>query len=567
MKTRKQLIVACAVLILGIITFIVIPALPGILPFSEKTFISEGLAEQWFSVFLGFVFTAIITYLLLSRQSQDQLDISMKEKVYEEKLKIYKDYLDVLKGIIEDRRLSTEEETKLRIETAKLAVHTDSRLFERICQRVKDLIMSMCSDDDDCLQAPVMDARPDGDDDLRGEGEKTPNYSKKERRSGEMLAALMEVVTCIKIELYSPSGEIVEKLKELDSKQKFYSHSGKVVAELEKLNLEKSGVSESIQSVLAPFTELFILADRTDQISEDPDLDADINSLGIPTENRLLSNWDIKINDSWYLLIATSPKIGGEWGKVYIRPWGARCAICAYHSSGNDKIDCDFSRELKWQEGGKIRREKTQWRDFLEDNDWEQKVSASGEEFRLTSPNDFRTKYENDRFFRTLVNAKVRRLIVRLENYHRAVVWKERLSKVYDDVYKKDIPANTVWFVHSIYGMWLQATEEPAKWDNGYLRLRFSPEEGKVFLNRDGENAYVDYAHRFYENLGTDEKEKLKEKFDEEQLKANREPIELDQFPALDGSGAYRSAEELTDEIEKLFGKYYVALLKALKKM
>lgn len=93
-----------------------------------------------FAAVLGVVITAIITMILLRGQSDNDVERERAAKVFEEKLRIYKDYLHTLYDVIKDHKLSDEEKIRLEFQTSYVAMHCDSKYIAVVSSSVKELI-------------------------------------------------------------------------------------------------------------------------------------------------------------------------------------------------------------------------------------------------------------------------------------------------------------------------------------------------------------------------------------------------------------------------------------------
>lgn len=72
---------------------------------------------------IGAILTTIITLILLSNQSESQDKINKNSVVYEEKLKIFNSFLDILGKSLEDGKLSNIERLKILYSFSTLRIH------------------------------------------------------------------------------------------------------------------------------------------------------------------------------------------------------------------------------------------------------------------------------------------------------------------------------------------------------------------------------------------------------------------------------------------------------------
>jgi len=96
---------------------------------------------------IGAILTAIITVFLLSRQTQIEEEQERKSKVFEEKLSIYKDFLEKLRIILLDEAISVDvkkgpDEIKdLIFQLAQIKMHTESGRIVKIFKQVEKIII------------------------------------------------------------------------------------------------------------------------------------------------------------------------------------------------------------------------------------------------------------------------------------------------------------------------------------------------------------------------------------------------------------------------------------------
>lgn len=119
-----------------------------------------GLIEaslQFWAACLGAGVTVVITNLLLVSQTKQQeklqeeatrqeLDQIKKTKQYEEKLRIYQNYLLALSKAIEDRDLGEKEKITMQFRTAILAMHTNPENIVGISEHFKAVFECLCKE-------------------------------------------------------------------------------------------------------------------------------------------------------------------------------------------------------------------------------------------------------------------------------------------------------------------------------------------------------------------------------------------------------------------------------------
>ena len=96
--------------IVGCMVFVMICA---IIVFTYQDFPARLMAA-----ILGVVITATITVVLLDGQSKKEQTAKRNSKVFEEKLKIYQNFLSTLYDVVKDRKLTEEEKLQLEFQTS-----------------------------------------------------------------------------------------------------------------------------------------------------------------------------------------------------------------------------------------------------------------------------------------------------------------------------------------------------------------------------------------------------------------------------------------------------------------
>ena len=99
---------------------------------------------QFLSAILGAAITILITFLLLQSQDKSELSRTAKSKIYEEKLRIYQEYLQTLCNAIEDRQLSDDEKIRLQFQTSYIAMHTSDEHIANISKSVEEILKCVC---------------------------------------------------------------------------------------------------------------------------------------------------------------------------------------------------------------------------------------------------------------------------------------------------------------------------------------------------------------------------------------------------------------------------------------
>ena len=104
-----------------------------------RLFTGKELWYEMFAAVLGVIITAVITMILLKGQSDDDVERERAAKIFEEKLRIYQDYLHSLCDIIKEHSLSDEGKIRLEFQTSYVAMHCDPQYIATVSNSVKEL--------------------------------------------------------------------------------------------------------------------------------------------------------------------------------------------------------------------------------------------------------------------------------------------------------------------------------------------------------------------------------------------------------------------------------------------
>ena len=104
---------------------------------------SPSISGQILSALAGAVVAAMITLFLLLGQTSSEEKKERNSKVFEEKLKIYQDFLKCMCEVIEDRKVTPEEAIRLEFQTSYITMHTDSEHIKDIAIHVNSIVDSL----------------------------------------------------------------------------------------------------------------------------------------------------------------------------------------------------------------------------------------------------------------------------------------------------------------------------------------------------------------------------------------------------------------------------------------
>lgn len=123
--------------------------------------------QQLIAAMLSVAATGVITALLLIFQRKQQEELNEKQrtfeveqkdkekerlqetKVFEEKLRIYQDFLHKLCDVVKDQKITREEEIELQFQISYIAMHTKSSTIKNISDNIKEIIISLKKEEDD----------------------------------------------------------------------------------------------------------------------------------------------------------------------------------------------------------------------------------------------------------------------------------------------------------------------------------------------------------------------------------------------------------------------------------
>ena len=151
-----------------LVVFIFVATLSGAWP-------GEGVSAQILSALAGAVVTAIITMFLLLGQTSNEEKKERNAKIFEEKLRIYNEFLQNLCQVVKDMEISKEEEIMLEFQVAQIAMHTSTESINAISEQINTIISGI---------------------------------KKKENQNGEMLNELFSIADTFYKELYGKENEI-----------------------------------------------------------------------------------------------------------------------------------------------------------------------------------------------------------------------------------------------------------------------------------------------------------------------------------------------------------------------
>lgn len=105
----------------------------------------DVLPGRFYGSLIGVVLTAIITVLLLSKQTDTQEKKEKTMKVFEVKLNIYRTFLENLYEIMKDGKIEKEEALKLQFQTSYIFMHTKPEHIKEISEHLYSILNIYCA--------------------------------------------------------------------------------------------------------------------------------------------------------------------------------------------------------------------------------------------------------------------------------------------------------------------------------------------------------------------------------------------------------------------------------------
>ena len=272
-----------------------------------RLFTEKELWYEMFAAILGVIITAVITMVLLKGQTTNDVERERAAKVFEEKLRIYQEYLQILCNVIEDRCLSDEEKIRLEFQTSYVAMHCEPKYIVDVSNSVKKIIEYVCPDDVDTIKGG-------------NRGSDSPDA---------LLDNLFNIVEAFRKDLYGSDFRFDDKCR-LDTLENFS-------------NAYRNARSETTggSSIEMPVNA--------------------VNSVDVqPAKNGDKSLWEGVLpennNDGWHISEITGDSdltltaSNDNPGRIHIGYKDGR-----YYMSAAYQNDSDFAKPLKWEKGGRQR--------------------------------------------------------------------------------------------------------------------------------------------------------------------------------------------------------------------
>ena len=85
-----------------------------------------------------------------AEQKEKEKDRLLETKVFEEKLRIYQEFLKKLCDVVKDQKITPEEEIELQFQVSYIAMHTKSDSIKNISEQVRKIVVDIKNNEKDC---------------------------------------------------------------------------------------------------------------------------------------------------------------------------------------------------------------------------------------------------------------------------------------------------------------------------------------------------------------------------------------------------------------------------------
>ncbi len=359
------------------------------------------VGELWYQMFaaiLGVIITAVITMILLQGQSNKEADLQKDTKVFEEKLRIYQDYLHTLCEVIKNQSLSKEKKINLEFQTSYVAMHCDSKHIAAVSSAVKRLIKNCCSD------------------------EESENLGPKSKSGSPevLLKELFCVVEAFRKDLYGD-----------DSQQFEQEHRDRILADFSDAYrnarsndcIAKQGqqrITVDLNVLSNSLTNVASIETVSENKSNEKDSEQQANS--VHTEDTSL--WDETSlkweEEGWHVEGMSEQYDGFKMTNTNGNPGVINVGLRKghYYIQAAYGTYSDFSKPLKWEKGG--RRNWGEWWQYL------------AEPYYNIPEGKFVETFKSDKNLQRYIKDNVEQLKDIINRYHRTMTWKNEVGS-YDN--------------------------------------------------------------------------------------------------------------------------------------
>lgn len=113
-------------------------------------FTYQDFPARLMAAILGVVITATITVVLLDGQSKKEQATKRDSKVFEEKLRVYQNFIETLYNAVKNGELTESEKLELQYRTSLVAMHCEPENIQKLSEAVKRVVEEVCGKDKRC---------------------------------------------------------------------------------------------------------------------------------------------------------------------------------------------------------------------------------------------------------------------------------------------------------------------------------------------------------------------------------------------------------------------------------
>lgn len=429
-----------------------------------RLFTEKELWYEMFAAVLGVIITAIITMILLRGQSDNDVERERASKVFEEKLRIYQEYLHTLYEVIKDGSLSDEEKMQLEFQTSFVAMHCSPCYIASVSTAVKKIIEHTCSEEDRGI-----------------------NEIGKSNTPEPLLENLFCVVEAFRKDLYGADFKF-----DSEHKQTTLLNFSEAYRNAKEGNAKQMDSTQHLVVDLNLSPEKLSIPITTDSSSINPQKETLSESTDSKNShlqvNRTL--WENSINkwkaEDWVvkdsLSIDNSLYINNEKdnpGTIQLGFYEGHYYIQASYLN-----DADFSKPLKWEKGG--RRSKGLWWQYLP------------EPYFNILEGDFLEQFNSNHELQRYIINSVEQLKDLLIRHHRTFVWKKMVGS-YDN-----------WKIFIWYWDMLACEYDNEEEGTPYMDIIEKENSGKVLIQLANRQNDLEKLNKTLKRIGCENK-RLKE--------------------------------------------------------
>ena len=354
-----------------------------------KLFTGKELWYEMFAAVLGVIITAVITMILLRGQSDDDVERERAAKIFEEKLRIYQDFLHTLCDVIKDHSLSDEEKIRLEFQTSYVAMHCESKYIATASNAVKELIEYCCPDED------------------------SGSLARKDKSGSPdpLLDNLFRIVEAFRKDLYGDDFMFDDKHKQ-DTLENFSNAYRNAKGgddsggqEQKRITVDLNVLSNHVQGVVAA-TENKPVEQYDEPRANTAEEDTSLWDAAVKKWES--EGWHVEgLSDQCDWLKMTN--VNGNPGIVYVGPFNGH-----YHIKAIYGRDGDFSKPLKWEKGR--HRNSGQWWQYL------------AEPYKDIAQGKFSATLKSVKELQKYTIDNVEQLKDILNRHHRTAMWKDAVG-------------------------------------------------------------------------------------------------------------------------------------------